>query len=125
MVEQMNRNELALYITETYGAQAEYPFMQYPDAAVFRHSDNRKWFAVIMSVSERKLGGSADEIIDIINLKCDPVLSGSLRLETGIYPAYHMNKEKWISVSTDKADEDKIKWLIDISFELTASRRKK
>lgn len=122
----MNRNDLALYISEIYGAQADYPFLQYPDAAVFRHSDNKKWFAVIMSVSKRKLGFSKDETVDIVNLKCDPVLSGSLRLETGIYPAYHMNKEKWISVVLDgNVQADKIKWLLDISFELTAAKIKK
>lgn len=122
----MDRSDLSLYISETYGAQAEYPFLQYPDAAVFRHASNKKWFAVIMSVSGRKLGLGTDKTFDIVNLKCDPVLSGSLRLEKGIYPAYHMNKEKWISVALDgSVQTDKIEWLLDISFELTAAKLRK
>lgn len=122
----MNRSDLSLYISETYGAQAEYPFLQYPDAAVFRHANNKKWFAVIMNVSERRLGFGTDRTVDIVNLKCDPVLSGSLRLEKGIYPAYHMNKEKWISVALDgSVQTDKIEWLLDISFELTAEKLRK
>ena len=34
-----------------------------------------------------------DESIDVVNLKCDPLLIGSLRSEPGFFPAYHMNKD--------------------------------
>lgn len=116
----MNRKELINYISETYSADAEYPFMQYPDVAVFRHTSNRKWFAVIMNVQKNKLGLNDDCTIDILNLKCNPILAGSLRSEKGFYPAYHMSKTNWISVALDgSADSEKIKWLIDISFDLT------
>lgn len=122
----MNREELIAYISDAYGASADYPFMQYPDVAVFRHNNNKKWFAVIMRVSKNKLGIDSDEEIDIVNLKCSPVLSGSLRNETGMFPAYHMNKSNWISVALDgSADAERIKWLVDISYELTAKKIKK
>lgn len=49
---------------------------------------------------------------------CDPLLTGSLVHENGFYPAYHMNKNSWITIALDgKADEEKIKWLLDMSFE--------
>lgn len=122
----MNRKELADYITETYSVQPDFPFMQYPDVAVFRHENNRKWFAVIMNVQKSQLGMNGDGAVDIVNLKCDPILSGSLRNEKGYYPAYHMSKTNWISVVPDGTDdEEKIKWLIDISFDLTAKKIKK
>lgn len=122
----MNREELIAYISDAYGASVDYPFMQYPDVAVFRHNNNKKWFAVIMRVSKNKLGIDTGEEIDIVNLKCSPVLSGSLRNETGMFPAYHMNKSNWISVALDgSADAERIKWLVDISYELTAKKIKK
>lgn len=121
----MNRTELINYITEIYSADAEYPFMQYPDAAVFRHANNKKWFAVIMNVQKRKLGVDDDGATNIVNLKCDPILSGSLRGDAGIFPAYHMSKTNWISVALDGSVEtEKIKWLLDLSFELTSKKTK-
>ncbi len=122
----MSRNKIIDYICLTYGAEAEYPFLQYPDTAVFRHANNKKWFAVIINVNKEKLGIDGDGSVDIINLKCDPILTGSLRNEKGFYPAYHMNKANWISaLLSGEADEEKIKWLIDISFDLTAKKVRK
>ena len=122
----MNVTEAVKYISETYSTEADYPFMQYPDVAVFRHANNRKWFAAIMNVQKSKLGKKGEGTIHIMNLKCDPILSGSLRSEKGFYPAYHMSKSNWISVALDgSADNEKIKWLIDISYDLTAKKVKK
>ncbi len=72
------------------------------------------------------MGLGGDGKIDIMNLKCDPLLIGSLRLEKGFFPAYHMSKANWISVSLDSSvDNEKIKWLIDMSFDLTARKIRK
>lgn len=55
--------------------------------AAFRHSGNRKWFAIIMSVTEDRLGLKGDKILDIVNFKCEQALIGSLLGEEGFYPA--------------------------------------
>ena len=60
--------------------------------------------------------------MDVVNFKCDPILIDSLRNEDGFFPAYHMNKEHWITVSLDDVCDEKIKMLLDISFELTLSK---
>lgn len=117
----MNRERLEKYIAETYAVDAETPWEKYPADLVFRHSNNKKWFALMMEVPKIKLGLSGDGVLDIVNVKCDPIMIGSLREETGIYPAYHMNKAHWISIALDdRVDDEKIKMLLDISFELTA-----
>lgn len=121
----MNRKQIINYIIETYSAEEEHPFMQYPDFAVFRHANNKKWFAVIMNIPKNKLGLREDGTLDIMNLKCDPILIGSLRNENGFFPAYHMSKANWISVALDGSiDNDKIKWLLDLSFDLTSKKIK-
>ncbi|MBS5689454.1 MAG: MmcQ/YjbR family DNA-binding protein [Firmicutes bacterium] len=56
----------------------------------------------------------------LVSLKCDPLLSGSLRAEPGFFPAYHMSKEHWISVELAAVDDDKLRFLIDMSWELTS-----
>jgi len=120
----MNKKQVQQYISEVYGANAEYPWKQYPDYMVFRHSDNQKWFALIMDVSKEKLGLPEKESIDIMNVKCEPVMIGSLLREKGIYPAYHMSKTSWVSVALDgSVDDDKIRGLLDMSYDLTARKR--
>ena len=89
-------------------------------------ADNNKWYGVILSVAGSKLGLEDDNIIDVINLKSDPMLIGSLRGQKGYFPAYHMNKEKWISVLLGDAGLDEpIKNLLALSYELTAPKKKK
>ena len=117
----MNKTELQKYIAEAYSTAPDFPWESTPDAAVYRHENNRKWFALVMTIPKARLGIRSDGMIDIVNLKCDPLLVGSLRSEPGIFPAYHMNKDKWISVALDgSADDEQIKMLLDMSFELTA-----
>ena len=119
----MNRQTLDLYIQNTYNTKAEFPWESTPTNAVYRHKDNKKWFALIMDLPKAKLFGTSQATITVMNLKCDPLLIGSLLSEKGIYPAYHMNKSHWISVIIgDTAEEEKVKWLLDLSFELTKKK---
>ena len=99
--------------------------MKYDDNAVFRHSDNRKWFALVMGVRKDKLGLSGEGYVDVMNLKVDDMfLREMLTQQDGIMPAYHMNKQHWISVLLDgTVAEKKIFELIDISFAATASKK--
>lgn len=124
----MNRNELESFIKETYNADANYPWSKYPNYEVFRHTSNQKWFALIMDVPKSKLGLQGTETLDVVNFKCAPLLIGSLREEFGFFPAYHMNKDSWITVALDgSVSDDKIKMLLDMSYQATAPkiRRKK
>ena len=116
----MNREELEAYIQNHYAAQPDYPWADTPRAAVFRHAGNRKWFALVMEVPRDKLGLAGAEKLDIVNFKCDPILISSLRGETGIFPAYHMNKASWITAALDgSVPAETIKLLLDGSYELT------
>lgn len=119
----MNRNDIIDYIKNEYSADIDHPWSNYPDYVVFRHKSNNKWFAVIMDVLKSKIGINSEGVIDLLNLKCDPIVVGTLRGEKGFFPAYHMNKENWISAAIDdNTDADKIKSLIDMSFELTLKK---
>ena len=116
----MNREELEAYIRNHYAAQPDYPWADTPRAAVFRHVANRKWFALVMEVPRDKLGLAGTEKLDIVNFKCDPILISSLRGETGIFPAYHMNKSSWITVAlAGSVPAETIELLLDVSYELT------
>lgn len=114
----MNRQEVFEWAKEIFGTEPDYPWNDWN--CVLRHRHNNKWYAVILEVNENKLGLSGDRVIDVMNVKCDPMLIGSLRLKKGFYPAYHMNKDKWISIVLDgTVPAEEIKNLIALSYELT------
>ena len=116
----MNRQELAVYLTDTYSSVGEHLFAKYPSFLVFRHNGNRKWFAVIMDILRKNLKLPGEGEISVVNLKCDTRLIGSFREAPGIFPGWHMNKAHWLSVALDGTVEDeKIKFLVDMSYELT------
>jgi len=74
----------------------------------------------MMEVPRGRLGLPGAEPLDIVNFKCDPILISSLRGETGIFPAYHMNKASWITASLDgSVPAETIELLLDVSYELT------
>ncbi len=120
----MDRNAVIRYIVETYGAQPEYLWSDSPDACIFRHRENRKWFAIIMGVQRAKLGLPGEGSADLMNMKCGPLLSGSFAGKPGILPAWHMNKTHWIGALLDGAASDTdIRELLDLSFTLTRGKK--
>lgn len=120
------REKILEYASEQYGTEPEYMWAISPNHAVLRHGDNRKWYGLIMDVPRCKLGIPGDGIVDILNIKCDPVLSGSLRMSEGFLPGYHMSKGHWISILLDGTVELKeILGLLDFSYGLTGVKKKK
>ena len=116
----MNRQKLAAYLTDTYGTTGEHLFTRYPNFLVFRHTGNRKWFAVLMDIPRKNLGLTGEGEITVVNLKCDTRLIGSFREQPGIFPGWHMNKAHWLTVALGgSVADEKIKFLVDMSFELT------
>ena len=123
----MDRQTVFDYIRKRYKAKPEYPWRRYDDNAVFRHEDNKKWFALVMTVPGEKLHLSGSGPTDVVNLKIDDMFYRDIIIrEEGIMPAYHMNKMHWISVVLDgTVPEEKLFELIDMSFLATASAKKK
>ena len=121
----MDRNSVFDYANKKYKSAPEYLWARDPKSAVLRHRDNNKWYAVIMNVPKDKLGLTGTEKVDILNVKCDPEMAGSLRMIKGILAGYHMNKENWISVLLDgSVDENMIFNLVDMSYDLTKDKKK-
>ena len=76
-----------------------------------------------MDIPFEKLKINKDGIVNVINLKNIPEMIGGLRKEEGILPAYHMNKEHWITVLLDGTVlKEKICELIDLSYEISMQK---
>ncbi len=117
------RKEIEKYIKENYDVLQEHPWKKYPNYTTFKHKNNKKWFALIMDIPFEKLKINKDGVVNVINLKNIPEMIGGLRKEEGILPAYHMNKEHWITVLLDgTVPKKKICNLIDLSYDLTIKR---
>lgn len=115
----MNKEELIAYIQSTYGVAPDIPFEK-SQHKIFRHFHNKKWFAALMSVSQEKLKREGNDTVDILNLKSDPLLIGSLRVKKGVLPAYHMNKEHWVTIVLNEfSSKEELFDLIDLSHSLT------
>ena len=118
----MTRPELIDFIFDEYSVEPDYPFPRDDISCVFRHIDNRKWFGIAMVVPYRTIGINRDEPVDILNIKCDPIMMGSLSGKRGFCPAYHMNKDKWITILLDgSAEKEDITALLAMSYNMTAT----
>lgn len=89
------------YIRDTYGDALEYLWQKFPDNAVVRRKDNRKWYAVLLTVSRRRLGFDSDERVEIIDLRMPPEEIEKQVDGVRLLPGYHMNKKHWVTVCLD------------------------
>ena len=121
----MTRQKFFDHCLEAYGTEADYPFDEDFETAVFRHLSSRKWYAVMMRVSRRRFGIDSDEVIDVVNLKLPLEMFGSFGPSDGVYPAYHMNKVHWISVLLPDAAEELVWFLVNASYEATRDKKRR
>lgn len=119
--------EVFKYIEKKYKAKPEYLWRRFPNYAIFRHSDNKKWFSLIMDVEKEKLGLVGKSKVYILNIKIDDVeFRDALIGKKGYFKGYHISRGNWVTVLLDGTINVKeIYNLIDISFLATASKKVK
>lgn len=123
---EQQKKRMMQHIEMRYGDEPEYLWAKYPDYAVFRHSGSKKWYAAFLVVPRNKLGLDGTDPVPVLDIKCSPLMIGSLLTETGFLPVYHMNKNSWISVLLDESvDDDKIHTLLELSYDSVAPKRRK
>lgn len=97
-------------IKARYGDEPDFPFKKFPDYAVFRNPQNRKWYGLLMAVPLGKLTGDEkdQQEVAVLNLKLAEEKLPALLKKADFFPAYHMNKQNWLSVllNNDLPDEE-------------------
>ena len=112
-------NEIVDYVKNKYGDELEFLWEKSPKTAVVRRKNSNKWYALILTLSKRKLNLDSDEAVEIINLHNSPEEIEKLIDNKRYFPAYHMNKKHWCTICLDGTVElEKIYKLIDKSYEL-------
>ncbi len=119
----MTRDRLFSYVKKEYGVEPDFPFDRDFESAVLRHKDTRKWFALVMYVKADRLGHDSedsDNLIDVVTMKCDPMMIDMLIQQEGYHRAYHMNKTQWLTVELESSvSDEEIKNLINRSYRPT------
>lgn len=119
------RRDILQFASSQHGTDAEYPWIDLPGHAVLRHL-NGKWYGIIMNIPKSKLDTTATDNVDILVCKCDPMMRDLLLSEKGFYPAYHMNKEHWITVLLDgSVNTDLVCHILDMSHQIISKKIKK
>ena len=121
------REKVYQYVKKKYGNEPEYLWLRFPDYAVFRHEDNRKWYGLIMDVPRKNLGLPGEGRVDILNVKLDDLLLADMLVQReGYLRGYHLNRGNWISILLDgTVPEEEIEDMIDLSYRVTASSGEK
>ena len=116
----MTREDIFDFVSKRYDVKPDYPWQKYKNYAALRHPDNEKWFGLVMDITSDKLGLDNNEEIDVLNVKLRKEFVGPLRKKKGIYRAYHMDKNNWVTINLDEVKKtEEIQDLIAESYELT------
>lgn len=125
MDQSSQRARITSYIQDRYGAEPEYLWKRFPSYAVFRQPASRKWFAIFADVPRKSLEFEGEGAVDVVDVKCGPIMVGSLLAQDGFVPAYHMNKGTWISVLLDETvPDEQIFPLLELSYDSVAPKGK-
>ena len=100
--------EIITYVKNKYGDELEFLWEKSPKNAVVRRKSSNKWYAVILTISKRKLNLNSDEIIEVINLHNSSEEIEKLIDNKRYFPAYHMNKKYWCTICLDGTVELKV-----------------
>ncbi len=118
-------NRIAELINKKYGDKPAFMWEDYPTFGVFKNSETGKWYALIMYINKQKLNENDDSMIEVMNIKLDQNKIPELIKKDGFFPAYHMNKKYWLTLSLDDIINDKdIMKYIDESYQYTIKKKK-
>lgn len=116
---QLQTSELLEYAKKMYDSSPEFMWENTPKNAILRRRESGKWYAVIMTISESKLGFGSEKQIEAVNLHASKALTSKLLEREHFYPAWHMNKNSWYTVILDgSVKNSELFSLLDISYEL-------
>lgn len=111
------------YIKGKYGDNPEFLWEKFPTDAIWRNQENNKWYGLIMTISENKLGLESTRQIEIIDLRYEKEHIAEIIDNEKVFPGYHMNKKSWITLKLDDSvEDDEIYRLIDHSYLLSKKK---
>lgn len=115
--------QLIVHVREKYGDEPEYLWQKFPDNAIWRRKDNRKWYGLILTVAREKLGMAGEGGVEILDVRADPTQIPLIADGKRIFGGYHMNKKHWIAMPLDGSIPlEELKIFLEESFEIAGER---
>lgn len=115
--------KLVEFIREKFSDRPEFLWEKYPNFAVFRCKDNRKWYAVIMNLPKNKLNLDGAEEIEILNLRVEPQELDEIFDGEKYFRGWHMNKKSWMTLRLDETlTDEEIFARLEKSYRLAAKK---
>lgn len=99
-------NRITNLIKEKYGDNPNFEWEKYPGYATFKNKETNKWYGIIMNIDKSKLDCKLKGEVEIIDIKLDKDEIKNLLKVKGYYPAYHMNKQNWLTIILDDTLSD-------------------
>lgn len=109
------------YVRKKYHDELE--FLWDDENAIWLNKKRKKWYAVLMVLSENKINGNSTDKIEVINLRYQKNLINDLIDNRKFFPGFHMNKNNWITIKLDGSVAIKeIYELLDNSYNISLNK---
>ena len=93
------------YVTNQYNDNLEYLWNKFPNDAIIRRKDNKKWYCLFMKINAKKLGMDSEDILDVIDLRGNEDKIALIDNKV-FFSGYHMNKNHWFTLILDERMND-------------------
>ena len=115
--------KLIEYIRKKFSDEPEFLWEKYPNFAIFRRKDNRKWYALIANVPKKYLKLGGDEEFEILNLRVEPEELNRIFDGEKYFRGWHMNKKSWLTLRLDETlTFEEISARLEKSYQLAAKK---
>lgn len=95
------------FVKESFGDELEFLWSKFPDNAVWRRKDNKKWYGAILTVAGKKIGLKSEKAEEIVDLRMNPAEAETILSRENYYPGWHMNKKTWYTLVLNGSIPDK------------------
>ena len=103
------------YVRSRYGDEPEYLWEKFPDNAVWRRKDNRKWYGIILTTDGKKF--AREGRTEILDLRMETERLEGLIDNAKYFAGWHMNKKHWVTICLDgSVPLEEIFGLLDESY---------
>ncbi len=89
------------YVREKYGDELEFLWNKFPDNAIWRRKDNKKWYGILLTIKASKIDLVRDTTIEILDLRIKPEDIETTVDNQRFFMGYHMNKKHWYTLLLD------------------------
>lgn len=116
--------EIIEYIRKKYNDELEFLWEKFDNNAIWRNKQNNKWYGLLLTIPESKLGIDSEKIVEAIDIRYQKNETDKIVDNEKFFPGYHMNKKSWITIKLDNSVDIKtIKKLIDNSYNLSLGEK--